>query len=80
MTSIAAVSTLLLLPLPALAGLEFCNNSDETVSIAIGCFDGGTWASEGWWPAEPGASNATASRIELFVAGTMRPLSFRREN
>jgi uncharacterized membrane protein len=38
----------------AQAGLEFCNNSDETVSVAIGYNDGGTWTSEGWWSAGSG--------------------------
>lgn len=43
-----------LLPVSALAGLEFCNNTDQTVSIAIGYANGETWTSEGWWVAEPG--------------------------
>jgi len=44
---------LILMPVGAEAGLEFCNNSDEKVSVAIGYNDGGVWTSEGWWVAEP---------------------------
>jgi len=40
---------------PALADLEFCNTTDETVSVAIGYSEGGTWMSEGWWMMAPGA-------------------------
>lgn len=41
-------------PLPALADLEFCNNTDENVSVAIGYADDETWVSEGWWTTAPG--------------------------
>ena len=54
-------STLVLLALlgslaasPALADLEFCNSTDENVSVAIGYSEDGTWVSEGWWTMAPG--------------------------
>lgn len=50
------------LPIPATAaGLDFCNSTDETVSVAIGYNDNGTWTSEGWWQAEPGACTTAVS-------------------
>lgn len=44
-----------LFPASAQAALEFCNDTDETISVAIGYNESGTWTSEGWWRAEPGA-------------------------
>ncbi len=43
-----------LLATPALADLNFCNETDAVVSIAVGYKDGGTWTSEGWWNPGPG--------------------------
>lgn len=42
------------LPQVAAAGLELCNATDVTQSIAIGYKSGDIWVSEGWWNAEPG--------------------------
>lgn len=50
-----------LLPVSAEAGLDFCNNTDQTVSIAIGYNDSGTWTSEGWWNADPGECTTAVS-------------------
>ena len=42
------------LPLPALAQLEVCNNTNVTHRVAIG-YEGETgWTSEGWWKFDPG--------------------------
>ena len=57
-------AVLCLAPLPALAELEFCNTTDETVSIAIGYNDDGVWTSEGWW-------NATAGDCTTVVSGAL---------
>ena len=47
-------AALTLLATPALADLEFCNETGATVSIAIGYKDGDSWTSEGWWNPAPG--------------------------
>lgn len=41
-------------PQIAAAGLEVCNATDVTQSIAIGYKSGEIWISEGWWNADPG--------------------------
>lgn len=44
-----------LLASPALAELEFCNETGQPLSLAIGYADGDDWVSEGWWTVDPGA-------------------------
>lgn len=39
---------------PASAGLEFCNETQNEVIVAIGYSDDGAWTSEGWWRIAPG--------------------------
>lgn len=43
---------------PAMADLNFCNETSERASVAIGYNDGGVWTSEGWWRVEPGQCRA----------------------
>lgn len=38
---------------PALAGLDFCNDTGETATVAIGYEGQGGWTSEGWWTVGP---------------------------
>ncbi len=45
---------LAILPLPALAQLEVCNNTDVLHRVAIGYQGDTAWTSEGWWNFEPG--------------------------
>lgn len=53
-----------LMPGAALAELAVCNETDVTVSVAIGYNEGGVWTSEGWWNVEPG-------RCATVVAGDL---------
>lgn len=39
--------------LPARADLKLCNDTDSTVSVALGYKDKEGWATEGWWKVEP---------------------------
>ena len=39
---------------PAQAELSACNRTDQTISVAIGYSDNGTWTSEGWWTMRAG--------------------------
>jgi uncharacterized membrane protein len=39
---------------PAQAELSACNQTDQTISVAIGYSDDGTWTSEGWWTMRAG--------------------------
>lgn len=39
---------------PAFAGLEICNDTDRSLSIAIGYSEQDKWVSEGWWNLGPG--------------------------
>ena len=43
------------------AGMEFCNRSTETISVAIGYKSGSTWVSEGWWNIYPGECKTVKS-------------------
>lgn len=43
-----------LAPGAALAGLEFCNQSNTTVHLALGYHENEEWISQGWWQIEPG--------------------------
>ncbi|MBB4284521.1 putative membrane protein [Roseospira goensis] len=44
----------LVVSMPALAGLEVCNQTNVTRWLAIGYMQDGLWTSEGWWELEPG--------------------------
>ena len=41
-------------PLPALADVRFCNDTDAVVSVAMGYKGARDWTSEGWWNIEAG--------------------------
>jgi uncharacterized membrane protein len=43
------ILTLLCLASQASAGLRFCNDTDQSATVAIGYGKDGTWVSEGWW-------------------------------
>lgn len=42
-------TTLTLVASPVLAGLEICNDSTQSLSVAVGYAEGKAWVSEGWW-------------------------------
>jgi uncharacterized membrane protein len=48
------VGALLGLASPAMAFLNVCNKTGETISVAIGYDDKDTWMAEGWWIVDPG--------------------------
>ncbi len=39
---------------PAFAGLEICNDTNETQAISVGYKGDDVWTSEGWWNLDPG--------------------------
>ncbi len=41
-------------PLPALADVRFCNDTDAVVSVAMGYKGARDWTSEGWWNIDAG--------------------------
>ncbi len=49
-----ALIALCLSTAPAHAALTFCNETDTTVSVAIGYSEDDVWTSEGWWVAAAG--------------------------
>lgn len=55
-------AALLLAPAPALAGLEFCNQTGAKVSVAIGYKGDKGWTSEGWWNFDPTECREVISR------------------
>lgn len=44
---------------PASAGLFFCNNSGQEISVAIGWSQDNKWVSKGWFTVNPGQCDAT---------------------
>lgn len=50
-----------MLSLNCKAGMEFCNRTTETISIAIGYKSGSDWVSEGWWNIYPGECKTVKS-------------------
>jgi len=59
------VATLVLLPAPALADFQICNNTGSRVGIAVGYKDAdGGWTTEGWW-------NLSARSCEIILRGTL---------
>ncbi|HWA92939.1 MAG TPA: DUF1036 domain-containing protein [Rhizomicrobium sp.] len=56
---------LLLLALPAQAGLSVCNKAKHPARVALGRFDGRDWGSEGWWQLAPGqCTDVVKGRLE----------------
>lgn len=53
--ALTALIVALSAPLPAKAGLEFCNQTGQEQSIAIGHRVDGVWTSQGWWNIADGA-------------------------
>lgn len=53
MIRFGVAALLAMLPAAAQAGLEFCNEADETAYVAVGYQVGEAWRSEGWWAVEP---------------------------
>ncbi|MFN3147620.1 MAG: DUF1036 domain-containing protein [Paracoccaceae bacterium] len=49
---------------PAAAELQFCNDTTQTVSVAIGYSDGEDWVSEGWW-------NVAANDCSVAIGGDL---------
>lgn len=45
-------------PLPALADVRFCNDTDAVVSVAMGYKGARDWTSEGWWNIDAGECKA----------------------
>lgn len=55
------IPALFLSATPALAGLEFCNKTDVTASVAIGYKGDAGWTSEGWWNVDAGECKTVVS-------------------
>lgn len=60
--NIALVALGLVAPATAQAGLEFCNKTGSSASIAIGYNTADGWTSEGWWNIAAGACKTVISR------------------
>lgn len=69
---------------PALAGLEFCNETDRKRTIAIGYSKDKIWTSEGWWGLQPGeCKTLVGGDLEqryYYYRATARGVPFKGEN
>ena len=45
------------------ANLTFCNRTDQSMSIAIGFYNGSSWVSKGWYVVEPGECTTPISGV-----------------
>ncbi|MEQ8293067.1 MAG: DUF1036 domain-containing protein [Roseovarius sp.] len=52
---LAGAVALVICPVPAMAGLEICNDTGVSQSVSVGYKQGEDWVSEGWWTIAPGA-------------------------
>lgn len=67
----------------AWAGLEICNNTDFSQSVAVGYKDGEQWISHGWWNLKPGTCGAPVKgdlkQRYYYVYGETRDRNFAPE-
>lgn len=71
-------------PAAAQAGLEFCNKTDSSASVAIGYNTADGWTSEGWWNIDAGTCktvvSADLSRAHYYWRAESSELSWTHAN
>ena len=69
-----------LMPHSALAAMNFCNRTQNTIETAFGYRESAGWVSEGWWRIEPGDcarvyGNPLMHRFYFYYATSLVPKS-----